>query len=60
MDPSPKNFIQDLVDAHNKLRTDPTSFLPMLEERLAKFEGNEILQPDGVWLVTKEGPKAVE
>ena len=45
---------------HNEARTNPKSYIPLLEERLTKFEGTVLKRPEtGVDLWTKEGPAAV-
>lgn len=53
---------QDIVAAINKLRTTPTAFIPYLEARLARFEGNQIkpLKAGDPYMLTSEGPAVVE
>ena len=50
----------DVFKYHNLARTDPRSFIPMLEDMLPRFEGNIYNRPNNpVNLRTKEGPAAV-
>jgi len=49
-----------VLDAHNKLRADPTAYVPLLEAKLEKFQGNKIEIKPNFFLVTKEGPDAVK
>jgi uncharacterized protein YkwD len=49
----------DVFEAHNKMRTNPKSFIPTLEKMLASFSGN-IMVTDKGRLMTKEGPSAVK
>ena len=45
----------------NRLRTEPTYFIPMLEDRLQYFDENKVLRvPGRNGLQTKEGPAAVK
>ena len=45
----------------NRLRTDPQSFIPYLEERLQYFDGNGLYLPgSNMGLITNEGPAAVQ
>ena len=44
----------------NKMRTDPTYFIPYLEERLDYFDGNILKMPGETWKITREGAGAVE
>jgi len=41
------------------MRTDPQSFIPELEERLTKFDGNDYTGGE-ITMVTNEGPAAVQ
>jgi uncharacterized protein YkwD len=52
----------DIVASCNKLRTDPKSFIPYLEARLARFEGTKIkpMNPGEPWMMTQEGPAVVQ
>ena len=49
-----------ILAAHQKARTDPRSIIPILEDRLAHFEGNLLCMPGKIDLRTKEGPDAVQ
>ena len=53
-------FIQEVLDAHNKLRTNPKYFIPTLEEMASSFSGVRLTRPGRVTLVTHEGAKAVK
>ncbi|CAI2368827.1 unnamed protein product [Moneuplotes crassus] len=55
-----QEYIDDYLNAHNKIRTDPQSFIPILEEKLTMFDGNNLMRPGRPTLITKEGPKAVK
>ena len=48
-----------IFDLMNKLRDDPKSFIPHLQEMLGRFEGDMLKQPGKTTLRTKEGPAAV-
>mmetsp|Transcript_15247 Transcript_15247/g.50072 ORF Transcript_15247/g.50072 Transcript_15247/m.50072 type:complete len:275 (-) Transcript_15247:1234-2058(-) len=53
---------EDVLEALNKTRANPTSLVPLLEERLKRFNGKVIkagIAP-GIDLVTQEGPDAVK
>jgi hypothetical protein len=50
----------DVLDTHNKLRTDPAYIIPKLEEFCKKIEGKKVLMKENLYLLTKEGKKAVE
>ena len=51
---------QDIFTQHNLLRSLPTSFIPDLESLLLLFEGNVLRRSNGIGLLTKEGPSAVQ
>ena len=50
---------QPILEALNKLRTDPKSYIPECEKLIAKFEGDLLKEPGKTTLRTKEGPTAV-
>ena len=54
------NFDKKVVNALNKARTNPKSFIPQLKAMLTQFNGNVMKRPSGIGLRTKEGPKAVQ
>ena len=59
-DKSITSYFQEYVDAHNKMRTEPQTFIPILKARLKMFNGNNLERPGRVTTITKEGPKAVK
>ena len=54
------DFVHEVLDAHNKLRTDPQYFIPALEEMASCFSGVRLTRPGRITLVTHEGAKAVK
>ena len=64
MTPDVTDFDLLLLEAHNRIRTDPHSYLPMLEEMILCFTSEEVpnLYTDPVTgreQLTHEGPKAI-
>ena len=55
-----KDLQNELFICQNKLRKDPSSFIPLLEERLKKFKENILQLKNENPLRTFEGVKAVE
>ena len=57
-----KDIDRAILKVHNHLRTNPKSFLPWLENRLERFDGNvyQVEDDDLPDLMTAEGPKAVQ
>lgn len=53
-------YLQEVLAAHNKLRTDPKYFVPALEDMVACFEGKRLIRPGRITLRTNEGKKAVQ
>lgn len=51
---------QEIFELTNRLRADPRSFIPLLQEMLSRFEGDLLKQPGKTTLRTKEGPAAVQ
>ena len=49
----------EIYELQNRLRADPRSFIPYLQEMLNRFEGDLLRQPGKTTLRTKEGPAAV-
>ena len=54
-----KQLIKEILDAQNKLRTDPTYYIPILEDMLDKFDNVYYKRPGYATVVTKEGKIAV-
>lgn len=55
------NFIDEVLEAHNKIRKNPQSFIPILEKQLTYFKGSILYRPGtNVGLQTNEGPSAVK
>lgn len=52
--------LQEILEAHNQLRTDPKKFVPVLEAMVKRFKGNNLSRPGLPTLVTKEGAKVVK
>lgn len=50
----------DIFNVQNKLRTNPKSFIPWIEEEIGRMDGIAILQEDGVWRTTSEGRGSYE
>ncbi|CAI2376701.1 unnamed protein product [Moneuplotes crassus] len=55
-----EKFVKDFIQAHNKLRTDPQSFIPILEDYISRFEGTLLKRPGRANLRTNEGIPAFE
>lgn len=54
--PAPEDVLAEL----NRLRADPSSFVPDLEDWLERFDGELLRRPGEVTLRTREGKAAVE
>ena len=54
-----KKYESEFLKEVNRIRTDPLSYIPYLEEKLKYFKGNIYGQPGEIPLETQEGPKAV-
>ena len=50
---------EEVIQAQNKLRRSPASFIPKLEAKLSCFKENTLFFPGQTPIVTKEGPQAV-
>ena len=50
---------RQIFELANRLRGDPRSFIPYLQEMLGRFDGDSLRQPGKTTLRTKEGPAAV-
>lgn len=51
---------QGVVDEMNKVRTNPSSYIPILESWKKNFQGNQVKVGNNTFLQTQEGTKAVE
>ena len=54
-----KELAQDVFKAQNKVRTNPSSFIPQLNEMAKLFKGNDYYKPGEITLMTQEGASAV-
>ena len=55
-----RDLDKQIFELQNKLRADPRSFVPYLQEWLGRFEGDLLKRPGKTTLRTKEGPAAVQ
>jgi hypothetical protein len=55
---------RDTVDYHNQLRTNPQSFIPILEEMITRFDPERPLlyqtEKENIKLKTREGANALK
>lgn len=51
---------QGVVDEMNKVRTNPSSYIPILESWKKNFQGNKVKVGNNTFLQTQEGVKAVD
>ena len=52
--------LQEVLEAHNQMRTNPKKFVPVLENMVKRFKGKELSRPGLPTLITKEGAKVVK
>lgn len=53
-----KELQQSVISETNRIRTNPKSYIPILEECLKNFHGNILTQSNEEAIETEEGPKA--
>ncbi|MDJ0736755.1 MAG: CAP domain-containing protein [Nostocaceae cyanobacterium] len=51
---------EQVIGEMNKVRTNPKSYIPILEEYKKGFQGKNVRLPNGVFLITQEGVPAVD
>ena len=54
-----QKYIKEIFEAQNTLRTNPTGYVPYLEQMAQSFEGNRLYMPGGSTVMTHEGANAV-
>ena len=54
-----RDLVKEIFDCQNKLRTDPSSFVPVLEARLKLLDGDVLKVPGKIDLQTNEGAKSI-
>jgi len=52
--------LQEVLEAHNQLRTNPKKLIPVLEDMVKRFDGKRLKRPGLPTLVTEEGAKVVK
>ncbi len=51
---------EQVIGEMNKVRTNPKSYIPILEKYRKGFQGKNVRLPNGVFLITQEGVSAVD
>ena len=59
-DPAGGDMAADLLAEMNRLRTEPKTFIPLLEAMKLQFRGNRLERPGEVAILTSEGVTAVD
>ena len=49
---------KEIIAEHNKIRTNPKSYIPILEEQIKLFKENVLYRPNEIPIQTNEGPEA--
>lgn len=55
-----ESLIRDLIEEHNRIRTDPSSYIEKLENTMKYFRGDILAKPGSVAVKTNEGKAAFE
>lgn len=51
---------KEVIQEHNNIRKNPSSYIPLLEEQLKYFKGNVYTRPGEIGIQTHEGPAVVK
>ena len=54
------NIVNQVVEEHNLIRTNPQSYIPFLEKEMSYFKGTTLHKPGEIPLMTNEGKGAYE
>jgi hypothetical protein len=53
-----KELYSSIIAEHNKIRSNPKSYIPVLEEQIKLFKDNVLYRPNEIPIQTNEGPEA--